>query len=239
MRSSGVAKHGPSLAVIGAGFGRTGTTSLKRALEILGFGPCYHMQTAMTRLGHSRFWLRAHARRNADFRRFFRGYGAAIDWPACEFYRELLEAFPDARVILTTRPAEPWYDSVRETLWEIDSALPWWFPGAVRRMHDKIIWSGRFEGRFPERARAIGVYAAHVEEVRRTVPAGRLLVHEPGQGWEPLCRFLDVPVPSGRPYPRLNERRTFRRLIVILQVAGWAVPLAVIVAVAALLAGLA
>lgn len=224
------------LTIIGAGFGRTGTTSLKRALEILGCGPCYHMQTAMTRPGHSRFWLRTHARRHADFRRFFRGYGAAIDWPACEFYRELLEAFPDAKVILTMRPPESWYDSVRETLWEIDQVLPWWFPPSVRRMHDEIIWQARFEGRFLDRARAIEVYLQHVETVRRTVPSERLLVLETGQGWEPLCRFLDRPVPAGEPYPRLNDRRLFRRILVALRIAAWAVPLALVAAAATLLA---
>lgn len=223
------------LLVIGAGFGRTGTTSLKRALELLGLGRCYHMQTAMTTPGHCRFWLHAHRTGRVDFRRFFRRHRSAIDWPACEFYRELLEAFPGAKVILTTRPADAWYASVRETLWEIDQALPWWFPPSIRRMHDEIIWNSRFEGRFLDRARALEIYEAHLEEVRRHVPVDRLLVYEVGQGWEPLCRFLGKPVPATEPFPRLNDRDTFRRLIKGLRVAEWAVPVAGFAAIVAML----
>ena len=107
----------PGLQVIGAGFGRTGTTSLKRALELLDCGPCYHMQTAMTRPGHCRFWLQARQHSTADFGRVLHGFRSAIDWPVCEFYEELLVRNPAAKVVLTTRPLEHWYDSVRETLW--------------------------------------------------------------------------------------------------------------------------
>jgi hypothetical protein len=95
-----------SLALIGAGFGRTGTTSLKKALEILGLGPCYHMRAAMSRPSHARFWIRASTDPAVDFRHFFRGYRASVDWPACEFYRELMAAFPDAKVLLNVRDPE-------------------------------------------------------------------------------------------------------------------------------------
>jgi hypothetical protein len=221
------------LRVIGAGFGRTGTTSLKAALERLGYGPCYHMQTAMTRPGHAQFWRRARRGQVAPGR-FLRGYRSAIDWPACEFYRELMHEFPDARVILTTRAAGPWYDSVRGTLWEIDEALPWWFPPSIRRMHDELIWQARFGGRFLERDHAIEVYEAHLDEVRRSVPAERLLVFDVAQGWEPQCRFLGRPVPAGEPFPRLNDRRYFTRIVTALRLARWAVPLIATAALAAL-----
>lgn len=223
------------LRVIGAGFGRTGTTSLKAALERLGLGPCYHMQTAMLRPGHASAWRQAR-RKRVDFRRLFRGYRAAIDWPACDFYRELMEEFADARVILTTRPAGPWYDSVRDTLWQIDQVLPWWFPPSIRRMHDELIWQARFGGRFLDRDHAIAVYEAHLDDVQRTVPSDRLLVFDVAQGWEPLCRFLDCPVPPGEPFPRLNDRRSFARIVSGLRVARWAVPLGVSAALVVLLA---
>lgn len=222
------------LTVIGAGFGRTGTTSLKAALERLGCGPCYHMQTAMTRPGHASFWRRARHGR-AAFRGFLRGYRSAIDWPACEFYRELMEDFPQARVILTTRPAGAWYDSVRDTLWQIDQAWPWWFPQSIRRMHDEVIWNARFGGRFLDRDQAIAVYEAHLDEVRRTVPPERLLVFDVAQGWAPLCRFLDRPVPADEPFPRLNDRRNFARIVAALRFAGWAAPLGALAALGALL----
>jgi hypothetical protein len=213
------------LAILGAGFGRTGTTSLKRALEILGCGPCYHMQTAMTRPGHGRHCLRAQQGREVDFRHFLRGYRSAIDWPVCEFLPRLLPLYPDARVILTVRDPERWYESVRETLWEVDRQLPWWFPPSIRRMHEAVIWKGRFGGRFLDRAHAIAAYRAHVDEVRRTVPAERLLVFDVAQGWAPLCAFLGRAVPD-EPFPQLNDRRFFRRLLRTLRVAGWAVPAA-------------
>ena len=219
--------NAPSLQVIGAGFGRTGTTSLKKALEILGLGPCYHMQTAMTRLRHPYFWLRAHAREPVDWRQFFRGHRAAIDWPACEFYRELMAAYPAAKVVLTVRDADGWYDSVAGTLRAIGSCFPWWFPPAIARMQDAIIWDGRFKGRFDERDTAIAAFHAHVEEVQRCVPAERLLVFDVAQGWEPLCAFLDRPVPS-QPFPRLNDRARFQRIMLALRASQWAVPAAVL-----------
>jgi hypothetical protein len=224
-----------SLQVIGAGFGRTGTTSLKKALEILGLGPCYHMQVTMTRLHHPYFWLRAHAQEPVDYRRFFRRYRSAIDWPACEFYRELMAAFPQARVVLTVRDPARWYDSVAETLRAIGRVFPWWFPPAIARMQDAIIWDGRFGGRFVDRDAAIAAFVAHIEEVQRVVPAARLLVYDVAEGWEPLCRFLDRPVPA-QAFPRLNDRDFFRRIMLALRIAEWAVPLAVLAAAALLMA---
>ena len=99
---------------------------------------------------------------------FLRRYRAAIDWPACEFYRELMAACPDAKVVLTVRDPERWYDSVAETLWAIGRTFPWWFPPAIARMQDAIIWNGRFQGRFADRAAAISAFRAHVDEVKRT-----------------------------------------------------------------------
>lgn len=214
------------LLLIGAGFGRTGTTSLKLALERLGLAPCYHMQTAMTRPGHARFWLRARQGKvtAADFRRFFDGYRATVDWPACEFYRELMTAYPEARVLLNVRDAGAWYDSTRAMLFAVKDALPWWFPPSVLRMQEAVIWDGRMQGRFADRGAAIAVYEAHVREVRQAVPAARLLEYRVEQGWRPLCEFLGVPVPEGVPFPHVNDRRYFERVLRLLRFANWAVP---------------
>jgi hypothetical protein len=217
----------PHLQIIGAGFGRSGTTSLRQALRTLGYDPCYHMQIALTRL-HSRFWVRAAALAKSgepvNFQRFFRNYRATVDWPSCEFYRQLMEAFPDAKVLLNTRDPDAWYDSMRETLWAIQDALPRWFPGSVSRMHDDVIWVGRFNGEFTDRQKAIGVYLGHLEEVRRSVPPGRLLEFDVKDGWQPLCAFLGQPVPQNTPFPHLNDRRFFRRVLLALRVAEWLVP---------------
>jgi hypothetical protein len=215
---------GRGLQVIGAGFGRSGTTSLRKALHILGFAPCYHMQTTLTHYADMKFWVRAKAGEPVDFRRFFRRYRATVDWPACEFYRELMAAFPDAKVLLNVREPEEWYDSMIDTLWVIQRVLPWWFPGVARKLHDDIVWNARFNGEFPDRAKSIAVYRAHLEEVRRTVPPERLLVYSVKEGWKPLCDFLGRPVPEHVPFPRLNDRVFFKRLIRGLVVIEWLAP---------------
>jgi hypothetical protein len=182
------------------------------------------MQTALTRFWHPGFWVRARAGEPVDFRRFFRGMRAVVDWPACEFYRELMALYPQARIVLNVREPAAWYDSTRDTLWVIQRVLPWWFPRAARRMHDDVIWQGRFGGQFADRERALAIYEAHLQEVRRTVPPERLLEFDVKQGWEPLCAFLDRPVPAGEPFPHRNDRAFFRRVIIALRIATWLVP---------------
>jgi len=222
--------HQQKLQVIGAGFGRSGTTSLRAALRRLGYDPCYHMQSAMTRYAHLKFWVRAKAGEPVDFPQFFRRHRAVVDWPACEFYQALMAAFPEAKVVLNVRDPAAWYDSTRETLWIIDQVLPWWFPKVMRQMHEEVIWKGRFRGEFTDRAKAIAVYKAHLEEVRRSVPAERLLVFNVNEGWAPLCAFLGKPVPENVPFPHLNDRVFFRRVILALRLATWLVPALVVVA---------
>lgn len=221
-----------SLQVIGAGFGRSGTTSLRAALGILGFAPCYHMRVALTRYGHMGFWIRAKAGEPVDYRKLLRGYRATLDWPACDFYRELMAVYPDAKVLLNVRDPDAWYDSMVGTIWAIQKVFPRWLPRNVWKIHDDILWNSRFHGEFTNRAAAIEAYRAHLDEVRRNVPADRLLEFDVREGWEPLCRFLGRPVPDGVPFPRLNDRVYFQRVMVALRVVEWLVP-------AALLAGLA
>lgn len=216
------------LRVIGAGFGRTGTTSLMKALGILGVGPCYHMRVAMTRPGHAKFWIRARAGEPVDYQRFFRGFRSAVDWPACEFYRELMTIYPDTKVLLTLRDPDAWYESMLETLWAVRDALPWWYPKSVARMHEEVFWQSRFNGEFANRKRTIGVYLSHIEEVRRTVPPDRLLEFRIEEGWGPLCHFLEIPVPEGVSFPRANDRAVFRKLLLALRIAEWAVPVVVL-----------
>lgn len=223
------------LRLIGAGFGRTGTTSLMHALERLGFGPCYHMQVAMTRPGHARFWIRVQQTKSVnDLRLFFRGYRATVDWPACEFYRELMIAFPDAKVLLNVRDADAWYDSMRTTIFAVKRALPWWIPPSILRMHDAVIWNGRLNGQFSQREATIAAYHAYNDEVRRVVPPDRLLEYRVDQGWGPLCAFLGVAEPIGVPFPRVNDRAYFQRLLTLFRIANWAVPASLVAGLLAL-----
>ncbi len=199
--------------IIGAGFGRTGTLSLKKALEILGFGPCYHMQVLLMRPWHWLFWWRVAREKPVNWVRFFRKYRTTVDWPASRYAEELASLYPEAKLILTVRDPEAWYDSTCRTLYKMKKHFPWWFPNLVTGMQDRIIWDGIFGGRFADREHAIAVFREHTEQVKQLFPPERLLVWQVEDGWEPLCRFLGVPVPEGVPFPHLNDSRSYRRWI--------------------------
>jgi hypothetical protein len=236
--------------VIGAGFGRTGTTSLKAALETLGFGASYRLTEVFKHPEHVAFWEAARRGERVDWEGFFSGYGVAVDWPACTFYGEIMEAFPGAPVILTIRDPDRWYESVRSTIYRIRTlsagrapmrlafALAGLFaPGVtgIARLADEILWEGTFDGRFEDRSYAIETYKRHNAEARRQVPPERLLVYDVKEGWAPLCDFLGVEVPD-QPFPHLNDTREMRRRLLGLVAASAAVP---VLAAAAVLAALA
>jgi len=236
--------------VIGAGLGRTGTASLKGALEELGFGPCYHMTDVFENPGHADFWRAAWRGEPADWDGVLGSYEAAVDWPACSFYEELMQRNPDAKVLLSVRDPERWYESARQTIYELGrlstgspfsrlgfALLSRLVFGRFRTgqgpMTEEIVWQGTFGGRFEDKDHAIGVFNRHNGEVQRRVPEGRLLVYEVKQGWGPLCEFLGVEVPD-KPFPRLNDAGEVQRLILMVRALSVAVPAAV-----ALVAGIA
>jgi sulfotransferase family protein len=202
------------MRVIGAGFGRTGTMSLKVALEQLGCGPCYHMLEVFDKPRHVELWQAAAEGRPVDWGELFAGYNSAVDWPACSFYKQLMDVYPEAKVLLTVRDPERWYESVTNTIYPSSREAS---PPPDRRAHlhmiETLIWQGTFAGRFEDKQHAIAVFERHNEEVKRHVPAGRLLVYEVQEGWEPLCRFLDVPVPEATPFPRLNDTAAFQQRV--------------------------
>jgi hypothetical protein len=205
-----------TLAVIGAGFGRTGTMSLKLALEHLGFGPCYHMREVLARPAHDPIWHSATRGEQVDWDALFEGYTSAVDWPVAAFWRELSRHYPDARFILSVREPQKWHRSVLETIFKALSSTP--DPGdreacAHRAMTRELILHRTFDGRLEDPGYAIGVYERHNQAVRDSISADRLLLHEIGDGWEPLCAFLERPVPE-EPYPHSNTRKEFhdRRL---------------------------
>ena len=215
------------MKVIGAGFGRTGTWSLKAALETLGFGPCYHMTEVFAHPEHADFWTSAWRNEPVDWEGVLGSYESTVDWPACTFYEELLERHPDAKVLLSVRDPDPWYESTRSTIYELsmlieESTMSRWisglisllifggFAGGRSGMANEIIWKGTFDDRFEDKEYAIEVFERHNEEVKRRVPPDRLLVYEVKEGWGPLCEFLGVPEPD-EPFPRLNDAARMRR----------------------------
>jgi len=209
-----------SIKVIGAGFGRTGTMSIKVALEELGFDKCYHMIDVMKNRGHAQFWDDASQGKAVQWDKVFEGCQATVDWPGCTFYRELMKKYPDAKVLLTVREPETWYDSMYSTVYQLrHGALGWLTPfvpslKAMPKMLQHLIWGGTFDDRFEDKQYAIKLFNDHIAEVKRVVPPERLLVYSVKEGWDPLCRFLDVPIPQ-TPFPHVNSKADIQRLITI------------------------
>ncbi len=198
-----------SLKVIGAGFGRTGTLSLKAALEMLGFGPCHHMVEVFLHNEQVAFWERATRGEIADWDEVFAPYRSSCDWPSCHFYEELAAFYPDAKVILTLRDPKSWYRSVCNTIMKhLEPPKPGEPDTSPGRFAVRIIRENTFHDDMSE-ANMIGVFERHTEEVRRAIPPDRLLVFAAKDGWAPLCEFLGVAVPA-EPYPAMNTTKAFQ-----------------------------
>jgi hypothetical protein len=209
------------MKVIGAGLPRTATLSQKVALEMLGFGPCYHMVNVLADLSQVPLWHRA-VDRDIQWEEIFEGFESTVDWPGGFFYRELLEAYPDAKVLLSVRDPEAWERSMHYTVWGFrhgDTLMthlsdaradidPDW--AEFRRMIDRLLWKddGVFAANHQDRRWLIEAFNRYNEMVRMDVPADRLLVWDAKDGWEPLCRFLEVEVPDA-PFPNVNDKTTF------------------------------
>ena len=214
------------MKVIGAGLPRTATTTQMIAFEMLGFAPCYHMRNLLGDLEHGLPLWEAAAEGNPDWGAIFADSQSTCDWPSARYYKELIEVYPEAKVVLTVREPAGWVKSMRETVWAIhwgDSVLR--HVSAARAAVDPlwhryidlmgyINWdpnNGAFspvENTFSDEGFA-EVIERWNDEVMRTVPAERLLAWNPAQGWEPLCEFLGVDVPE-QPVPRTNDTNAFK-----------------------------
>jgi hypothetical protein len=209
------------MKLIGAGLPRTGTMTQKVALEMLGLGPCYHMVDVLADLDQAALWDRA-LDGEGPWDQIFDGYQSTVDWPGGYFYKELMDVYPDAKVLLSVRDPEKWEQSMRNTVWAVrngESLIrllssaqahvnPEW--QAFLNMIDRLVWRGK--GTFadghelPEQL--IAGMNRHNEEVKVTVPPERLLVWSVTEGWGPLCDFLEVPVPD-EPFPHVNDSKEF------------------------------
>jgi Sulfotransferase domain len=208
------------MKVIGVGVGRTGTLSLKAALDRLGFGPCFHMRNVLDHPERLPLWEAAAAGSAVDWDEVFAGYESSVDWPGAAFWRELTAYYSDAKVILTVRDPERWYDSVRETIYQLfgggaesplaEEALQR-IPG-IATMHAfnrKLIWDGPFlQGRFDDRDWAVRAFVRHNAAVCEEIPSERLLVFDVSDGWRPLCDFLGVDRPDDE-FPHLTDPAAF------------------------------
>lgn len=198
-----------TLRVIGAGYGRTGTASLKVALETLGFGPCHHMSEVLPSPERIDLWRRI-GEGEPLWDRAFEGYTSTVDWPSCTHWRALMEHYPDAKIILSRRDAGRWFESVNTTILEkrVCEALTTTPMGPTL---DANIWR-LFDGRMEDPEHMMAAFERHCAEVVATVPEDRLLVFEAREGWGPLCAFLGVEAPS-EPFPHLNTQDETTRIM--------------------------
>ena len=199
------------LEIIGAGFGRTGTNSLRLALEHLGFGPCHHMFEVRDKPELLPDWEAAARGERVDWDQVFRGYRSQVDWPGARYWRELARHFRAARVILSVRDPEAWFDSVQATIAPFLAARgshssP--HVNAIAEMGYQTVVAQIFDDRMSERAQATRVFREHIEEVQSEIAADRLLTFDLRDGWRPLCDFLEVAMPE-IPFPRTNSSKEF------------------------------
>jgi hypothetical protein len=216
------------MQVIGAGLPRTATTTQLLALEQLGFSDCYHMRNVFADLDTELTkWERVRDG-EAGWDSILAGFESCCDFPTARFYRELADYYPEAKVLLSVRGGEGWVRSMRETLW------PFYFGDSVMRHVNAAralinpTWQRFIDLMLPltfapggamaggdvaDDAEFAAIMHRWNEEVQATIPPHRLLVWDPADGWEPLCDFLEVPVPD-EPVPHINDTAAFREGII-------------------------
>jgi Sulfotransferase domain len=192
-----------ALKVVGSGLGRTGTKSLQSALNILGFGPCHHMVEVFAHPESMPLWIAAAAGK-ADWDAIFAGYASMVDYPGAAYWRELAAYYPNAKVLHSVRDPDEWFDSTQATIFSPRS--PAFQPGPASAFFDSFMAPMR--AHLHDRAWMTDYFRRHTEAVQAAIPPDRLLVYQAGQGWAPLCEFLDVAVPDVA-YPAENSRAEF------------------------------
>jgi hypothetical protein len=192
-----------ALQLVGAGLGRTGTMSLKLALERLLGEPCYHMIEVLNRPEHVALWHAAARGQMPDWSQMLEGYGAAVDWPASAFWEEIADAFPEATILLSVRDPESWWRSASRTIFPstLKQEGPW-------RDMIEALFASRFTDAITDREACIEAYERHVAHARAAIPPARLLEWQAGDGWQPLCRVLGVSEPD-EPFPHVNTTEQF------------------------------
>ena len=216
-----------SIKIIGAGFPRTGTNTLRESLQQLGYVKTYHMKELLVHPENLHYWKRLRTTGTTDWEELYDGYEATVDFPCYPWYKAHMKQYPEAKVILSVRPFENWYDSIYSTIWQAQNP-----PEAQRlEMSQKVasnprlqtvmqcmefaktaIMEDHFQGRFLDKTFIEEVYNKHNEEVKAYVPANKLLVIDVSEGWEPLCKFLGMVIPS-EPLPHTNKKEDFKTML--------------------------
>jgi hypothetical protein len=192
-----------ALKVVGSGLGRTGTKSLHTALSMLGFGPCHHMVEVFAHPESRFLWIDA-ANGKPSWDAIFTNYQSMVDYPGAAYWRELAAHYPDAKVLHTVRDPDQWFESTQATIFAPDG--PTTGPGPFSDFFATILKA--FGDKLHDRAFMTDYFLRHTDNVIHTIPKERLLIYQAGEGWEPLCKFFDVPVPA-EPFPSENSRADF------------------------------
>lgn len=191
-----------SIKVIGAGFGRTGTDSLRHALNMLGLGPCHHMKEVMPSEVQAARWMEKVSGAPVGWDALFEGFGSAVDWPSAHYWRELMDVYPEAKVVLTYRDPESWWQSYSKTILPVVAGMP-------DNMPKVLLFREVFPEGPDDKDYVLGLYEANVARFRAEVPPERRIELELGSGWGPLCAGLGLPEPE-EPFPSVNTTREFR-----------------------------
>ncbi|UJR18533.1 hypothetical protein I4U23_005439 [Adineta vaga] len=213
------------LCVIGAGLPRTGTSSLKAALEILGFGPCHHMSELFAKPDRSIEFARALDGEKVDFRVLMKGYGSTVDSPTADLYKEIHQAFPKAKIILTVRDSgEKWYESIQNTFGStINSDLHYFSMYLIRFLRLQCVVTRKLTRKWIREYGKIGpkMHDQHNKRVINENNEKDLLVFNVKEGWAPLCKFLEVDIPKNIPFPNVNDTQVVKRALKTMQILGW------------------
>ena len=200
------------LRVIGAGYGRTGTHSLKLALESLGFGPCHHMLEIRHSTKQLELWRAISKTKDIDWKTLFASYSSQVDWPGARYWQQLATAFPDSKVILTYRDPKSWYHSFMNTIVRANRAGVLYDPDphtrAMAEIVEDLVFRQTFDNRPEDENHAIAVYLKHIADVMTQIPRERFLLYNVSEGWPPLCHFLNVKVPDTA-FPSTNSTEDF------------------------------
>jgi hypothetical protein len=216
-----------SIKIIGAGFPRTGTTTLKKALETLGYKDTYHFKDLIANPNKLKYWKELETTGTTDYDVLFDGFTATVDFPGYPYYKILMQQYPEAKVILTKRPFEDWYESTSKTIRRSGPQTI----GAKLLLLSKMLFNKnlrntfkcvkfvhhiflgkQFNNKFDEMSNAEHVFYNHIEEVKNHVPKERLLIYEVSEGWSPLCEFLNLPIPQ-ESFPHLNKKENFHEMV--------------------------
>jgi hypothetical protein len=216
-----------SIKIIGAGFPRTGTTTLKKALETLGYNETYHFKDLIANPKKLKYWKELENKGETNFEELFQGFKATVDFPGYPYYKILLKKYPDAKVILTKRGFEDWYESTLKTVWKAGPQTVLAKMGLLTKMlfnaslRDTFMCikfmrqtylKKQFNHNFSSKENAKEVFFKHIEDVKKNVPENKLLIYEVSEGWQPLCDFLELPLPE-EAFPHLNKKENFHEMV--------------------------